>query len=360
MAQQDKVKFHLPGLSFNYPINMLFLDLMKNKPEFFRENIEIGSFFGEFPTSLWNGGRFSFGAQCPEAMVRQVVKNINDMGIPVRYTYTNPIIYEEDLADPFCNFCMQVGDNGMNEVLVVSSLLENYIREKYHKYKINSSTCKHIKDAKTLQEEMEKDYYLVVLNQDLNHDFALLEQIKDKTRIELLVNPCCGPNCARKAEHYKVISAQQRVVLANREIWRGKDPKEVFAALPDYVKERLPEEARGGRLSVDSNGRPFIPLPEFQCVYGGYDNPYKVRKNINYIPAAELWEKYVPMGFRNIKLEGRTDNAFFVVDNYVEYMCLPEAKDEARYTMLVQLKEHGILGQNRSWWTKRPGQGAGR
>ena len=195
----------------------------------------------------------------------------------------------------------------------------------------------------------------MVLDQNLNRDIAFLKQIEDKDRIEILVNSCCGPNCTRRAEHYRYISAQQRVVLANRAIRQGQNPKEVFDALPDYVKERLPKDAQEGKLLMDTAGRPVIPLPEFTCAYGGFDNPYKVRKNINYVSAAEVWETYVPMGFSNFKLEGRTDNAFFVVDNYVEYLCVPEAKDEARYTMLVQLKENGILSQNRNWWMRPAG-----
>lgn len=349
---EKSVKFHLPGLSFNYPLNMLFVDLMKKKPEFFREGVEIGSFFGEFPTSLWNGGRFSYGAQCPEAMVRSVVKNINDMGIPVRFTYTNPIIYEEDLSDPWCNFCMEVGDNGMNEVMILSPLLEQYIREKYPSYKHNSSTCKEIKDIDKLNEELKKDYYLVVLDQNLNRDFDFIEKIEDKARMELLVNSCCGPNCARRAEHYNVISAQQRVVYANRELRQGRDPGQVLGELPDYVKQRLPKDAREGKLSKDRTGTPVIPMPEWHCEYGEYNTPYSIRNNLNYIPAEDIWEKYVPMGFSNFKIEGRTGNIFSIVDNYVNYICKPECRDEARYTLLTQLKGQGILGVNWVWWAR--------
>ncbi len=350
---EKKIKFHLPGLSFNFPLNMLLVDLLKQKPEFFREGVEIGSFFGEFPTSLWNGGRFSYGVQCPQDMVRYAVKSINDLGIPVRYTFTNPIIFEEDLADPYCNFCMQVGDNGMNEVMILSPILEKYIREKYPSYKHNSSTCKEIKDINKLNEELKKDYYLVVLDQNLNRDMDFIAQIEDKERIELLVNSCCGPNCARRAEHYRYISAQQRVVLANRDIiMNGKDPKQVLDSLPDYVKERLPKDAKEGKFSVDPAGRKFIPLPEWFCEYGEYNTPYSIRNNINYIPAEDVWEKYVPMGFCNFKIEGRTGNIFSVVDNYVNYMCTPEGRDEARYTLLTQLKGQGIIGVNRTWWVK--------
>lgn len=352
MADKKTVKFHLPGLSFNYPVNMLWLDLMKTKPEFFREGIEIASFFGEFPTSLWNGGRFSHGVSCPQEMIKQVVKNINSLGIPVRYTFTNPIITKEDLDDPYCNFCMQVGDNGMNEVIILSPVLEEYIREKYPSYKINSSTCKEIKDIETLNQEIDRNYYLVVLDQNLNRDFDFLSKVKDKEHLEILVNSCCGPNCARRAEHYRVISAQQRVVMANRQIREGKNVTEVFQKLPQYVKDYLPGQAKQGKLPMDKKGHPVIPYPEWKCKYGDFNTPFNVRDNINYIPAEDVWEKYVPMGFSNFKLEGRTGNVFSIVENYVTYMCKPEYRDEARYTMLTQLNSQGIIGLNRTWWMK--------
>ena len=347
-----KIKFHLPGLSFNFPVNMMFADMLKTKPEFFREGVEIGSFFGEFPTSLWTGGRFSFGVQCPEEMVRFVVKSINDLGIPVRFTYTNPVIFEEDLSDSFCNFCMKVGDNGMNEVMILSPILEKYIRETYPSYKHNSSTCKEIKDIDRLNEELKKDYYLVVLDQNLNRDFEFIDKIEDKKRIELLVNSCCGPNCMRRTEHHKVISSQERVVLANRAIRQGEDPQKVFDALPDYVKERLPKEARNGKMDKDSAGNPMIPLPKWSCEYGEFNTPFTVQNNLNYIPAKDVWEKYVPMGFYNFKLEGRTSNLFSIIEDYVNYMCLPEAKDEARYTLFANLKGQNLISVNRTWWIR--------
>lgn len=353
---EKKIKFHLPGLSYNYPVNMLLMDLMKQKPHFFRENMEIGSFFGEFPTSLWNGGRFAYGVQCPEEMVRTVVKNINGMGIPIRYTFTNPLIYEEDLAEPFCNFCMQAGDNGMNEVLVFSPVLENYIREKYPSYKINSTTCKEIKNIDQLNEELKKDYYLVVLDQNLNHDFDFISRIEDRERIELLVNSCCSFNCGRRAEHYTVISAQQRVVLANREIRAGKDPQEALDRLPDYVKERLPQSAGQGKFQKDSGGNIRIPLPEWNCVNSNYDNPYRAKGTRNYISPEEIWEKYVPMGFTNFKLEGRTVNLITLIDYYVDYLCKPEYRDEVRHTLLTELNMRGILTMRPTWWVKSAGQ----
>ena len=105
---------------------MLLVDLMEKSPEMFREGIKIASMFGEFPTSRWNGGRFNQGDQCNAKYIRGVIAAINGKGIPIRYTYTNPLLTEADLSDEYCNFCMQAADNGMNEVIVVSDILEEY------------------------------------------------------------------------------------------------------------------------------------------------------------------------------------------------------------------------------------------
>lgn len=169
--------------------------MLERNPEFFRENLEIASFFGEFPTSRWNGGRYANNDQCDAAFVKQVVKSINSKGIPVRFTYTNPLLTKQDLADDYCNFCMEVADNGMNEVLVVSPILEEYIRKKYPHFKINSSTCKEIRDMDLLNAELKKDYSLIVLDYNLNNQFELLENIAEKEKCEILVNACCVPNC---------------------------------------------------------------------------------------------------------------------------------------------------------------------
>ena len=213
-----EVKFHLPGLRQNYPLNMLVLSMLKQKPEWFREGVQIASFFGEFPTSLWNGGRPSNYDQCDAAFIQNVIKSINAQGVPVRYTYTNMLLAEEDLADPYCNFCMQAADNGMNEVMIFSPILERYIREKYPSYKLNSSICKEIRDIAQVNEELKKDYYLVVLDYNFNNKFEELAKIEDKARCEILVNTLCTPNCPRRGEHYQNIARNQRTLLENRKL----------------------------------------------------------------------------------------------------------------------------------------------
>ena len=96
--EKMEVWFHLPGLRQNFPLNMMLLSMLEKRPHYFREGVKIASFFGEFPMSLWNGGRRSPNDQCDAGYIQSAVKSINDKGVSVRYTYTNMFLDEEDLS----------------------------------------------------------------------------------------------------------------------------------------------------------------------------------------------------------------------------------------------------------------------
>lgn len=306
---KQEIKFHLPGLRYNFPLNMLLVDMMEKYPHFFREGLKIASFFGEFPTSKWNGGRFSNGDQCDARFIKEVIKNINAKGIPVRYTYTNPLLTQQDLDDEYCNFCMKAADNGMNEVLVVSPILEKYIRQNYPGYKINSSTCKEIRDIVGLNQELEKDYSLVVLDYNMNNQFQILEQIKHKEKCEILVNACCVPDCPRRGEHYRQIAKQQSIVLKNR---------------------KLPPDKQ-------------IPVPGWYCEYGDKNTLYTIQKYPTYVSPDDIWGKYADMGFQNFKIEGRTANIFSLINTYSFYLMKPEYRDEGRLMLTLNLQSSKII-----------------
>lgn len=303
------VNFHLPGLRYNYPLNMLMLSLLKQKPEYFREGVKIASFFGEFPLSLWAGGRLVVGDQCDTQYVRNVIKNINAQGVPVRYTYTNPLIEKEDLEDFYCNFCMQEADNGMNEVLVVSPVLEEYIRKTYPRFKINSSTCKEIRDIDALNEELEKDYYLVVLDYNMNNNWELLKQVKKPEKCEVLVNSLCIPDCPRRGDHYKNIAQNHRIELENR-----KRPAD----------KRLP-------------GIPW------KCEYGNKNCLYDIQGYSTFVSPEDIYEKYLPMGYNNFKIEGRTANLFSLVEMYCYYLIKPEHQGYVRIQLLNNLAASRVI-----------------
>ena len=307
------VRFHLPGLRYNYPLNMFWISLLKTHPEFFREGVEIGSCFGTFPYSIWNGGRLIMDDQCDSKFVANVVKTLNDNGIPVRYTFTNPVLEEADLDDAFCNFCMEVANNGMNEVLTVSPMLEDYLRNKYPNYAYNSSTCKEIKDINSLNAELERDYKYVVLDYNMNNKWDIIDGIERKDKLEVLVNAVCVPGCERRGEHYKHIGRNQRTVLQNR---------------------NLPEGQK-------------LPIEPWSCKYGDFNCIHTIKDYSTYVSPEDIWEKYVPAGINNFKIEGRTAYLFSLIDTYCHYMLKPECVGEARLMLLRNLEQARIININK-------------
>ena len=198
------LKFHLPDFAVHYHFNRVFLAVLKAYPEFFHDGLEIASVYGTFPQSLWNGGRIVQGV-FDKNTVKTVVREFDKLNIPLRFTFTNPVITEEDLKDDFCNYVLKAANNGKNGVIVVSPLLEEYIRTRYPDYKITSSTCKRITDTEQLNEEVNKNYDIVVLDYDFNNRFDVLEKIPNKEKCEILVNACCQPGCTKRSQHYKDI-----------------------------------------------------------------------------------------------------------------------------------------------------------
>ena len=308
-----EVNFFLPGLRRNYPINVTFIRLWKEHPEFFREGVNIGACFGEFPTSLWNGGRNSRPDMCDEKFIKTCIKTMNDLGVQVRYTYTNVLIEEEDLSDPFCNYCLQAAHNGMNGVILVSPLLEEYVRKNYPKMHIISSTCKCIKGVEGVNAELEKDYAMVVLDYNMNNKFDELEKITHKDRCEILVNALCAPNCPARAAHYRLISENQKTIAKSMQ---------------------------------NPTGEPVALKPwDFKGCKGGR-NMYSITDSCNYVSPEAIWEKYVPMGFKHFKLEGRTDSIFNVIEIYCHYMIKPEYQGKVRFMLYDRMEQLKIIQVN--------------
>lgn len=309
------VKFHLPDFAVHYRFNMVFLSMYKNCPQFFYDGVEIASVYGTFPQSMWNGGRTISGI-CDKSYVKSVVRAFDKMGIPLRFTFSNPLITEEHLDDEFCNFVLKTAQNGRNGVIVVSPVLEEYIRKNYPEYKITSSTCKRIRGIDGLNAELEKDYDIVVLDYDFNNKFDLLEQVNHKEKCEILVNACCRPECPNRVQHYHDIGLSQIAYCRHLK----KHPNKPFRP-EDYG------------ISVDAN---------INCPYMNYD-AVDIRKHSTHISPEAIYEKYVPMGFSQFKIEGRTLNIFQLIENYIYYMIKPEFKDKARLALEMNLMNNGVL-----------------
>mgnify|MGYP001010907718 CR=1 FL=1 len=44
-----RVRFHLPDFAGKFRLNLMFAEMLRGCPEYFREGVEIASFYGVFP-----------------------------------------------------------------------------------------------------------------------------------------------------------------------------------------------------------------------------------------------------------------------------------------------------------------------
>jgi hypothetical protein len=206
------IKYYIPDFYDLFHVNTKLLNLIKNEPQMFYDDFEIGAIFGNFPNCIWNGGSNIEGAHTSFADMTYIFNNFNTLGVPIRLTMTNPLIEKKHLQDSYANYIMQNCYNGINQVLVASPILEKYIRKNYPKYPI----VKSIISSENIYYDDSDKYYMSVLRKHKNNDFNLLKSIKNKNKIELLINETCEENCPRAYSHYSE-HAKKQLYLDNQE-----------------------------------------------------------------------------------------------------------------------------------------------
>ena len=284
-----EVYWHLPGFYIHFYMHQVLLDLMKEYPDKFKDGYRIGSVYGTFPGAIWNGGRTVLGSVTKNTM-QQMLDTYEKYDAPVRFTWTNCCLTEEHVHDTYCNLIMRLADNGKNHVLCNSEVLEAYLRENYPSYKFISSTTKRIKTLEAMKEEMQKDYYMVVLDYDLNHDKKVLSDLEPfADRVEILVDEICFPNCPKRSAHYKSQSLLQ--------------------------------------LEYESS-KPF------DCPNIKTKPTFNVCKSRPSFISNEEIGSYIDKGFVNFKLVGRGLPNDMVLDSYMYYL----VKDEEREFIEKKLK----------------------
>lgn len=316
-------RFHIPDFWKHGDLNLYLIDTIKKHPEYFYDGIEIASCFGCFAPALWNGGR-TVGGTTSTAQIEATIEGFNSRGVPIRYTFTNPTLTEDDLRDTFCNKLCRLAENGLNEIIVNAPFLEEYVRDNYPKYPLVSSTVKQIEDYDQLMKEFEQDYKLVVLDYNWNNDFEKLEKIPRelRARCEILINPYCTPHCPRRKEHYQVLGRCQRRVVEQNE--------NMFTHL-----------SRSRETPMEKPEDPLKEAVDFNCPNTGF-NFYQIMHYSTFVKREDIYGRYLDMGFNNFKIEGRVLDKANVVESYMYYMVKPEYIDRVRLDMLTHRPEQPL------------------
>ena len=285
------IQLNMPGFYQNGEIAFDLFELVKKYPEIAYEDTKIVSFFDTFPNMIWNGGGCHFGQTLDVSEATSIVRAYNEnYGMPIRFTFTNPMIRQEHLYDSYCNTIVKACENGFNEILTSSPLLEDYLKTNYPGYRYMKSIIA-TEQGNDFSELKDGKYDLIVLKRINNNDWSYLDTIPTeyRSKIEILCNDTCPPNCPRLYTHYQEYGIAQ--ITYNR----------------NFVKP----------CSFNKN---IFSLKELQT------NPTFISRDM-------IVKDYYPKGFINFKISGRANKLVFV-ENINNYYIKPEYHADVRNLLL--------------------------
>lgn len=281
LSKREKAYFHLPGLFEFYELYKVFLPLFYHHREYFYDWCEIGSIYGSPEDCLWGGGRLGEGNQNSY----EVLSLMNQYHISSRLTFSNSLLQEKHLQYKRCNDLCTLFEKSevQSGIIIHSDLLLEYLKKKYPRFYFVSSTTKVLTKFGELVDELKKDDFLYVVPDFRLNKVQQLENLlqKDKDKVEFLCNECCFIGCLERKKCYETVSRQNL----------GED-------CLDHVC-KAPNSQEGYRFS-------------------------KAMQNSSFISVEDIQNNYLPKGFSQFKIEGRSLGSALVLEFLLYYMVKPE------------------------------------
>lgn len=281
-------QYHLPGLFEFYEFYKVFLPIFYDHREFFYEWCDIGSIYGAPSDCIWGGGRVGFG----DDNAYEVINLMNEYHISSRLTFSNSRLKEEHLFDSKCNKLCRLFETTKvrSGIIVYSDLLLDYIKNNYPGFYFVSSTTKVLTKFEDFVKELKRDEFEYVvpdfrLNKSIDNLFNLPYELKGK--VEFLCNECCSFDCKDRKACYENVSMK---------------------ALSQDVTDHI------CKSKYASEGYVFS----------------RAMKNEAFIGVNDIKNKYLPNGFTNYKIEGRSLGSALILEFILHYMTKPEHHLEVR------------------------------
>jgi hypothetical protein len=217
MIRFKKAVFTLPILFGS----AMYVDMISKIQKFAKSKynlkLPIDSFYGAPTNSLWNGGRPPY---YNDSIVGNGTKQYYENIDAHKYlTYTN-YCAGDYLDDPVSNLSLELlsKDDG---VIITDERLHKYIRKTYPKLKTKASV---VKVTREQPKKRTADYYnklldeydYIILHPDDNINLDLITQIKDLSRVEVLIDERCTRNCTVRDLHYD-LNAQFNIPIEDRD-----------------------------------------------------------------------------------------------------------------------------------------------
>lgn len=280
--QNDIAYFMLPGFCEHYLLYQKMNNFFVEYPQAKKDNVNIYCYYGNIPFCTWDGGRIFNQYQPLTIEQMKEVQNYynNILQSKIRFVFTNNLLIDQHLHERYNNLALQIFNKEGNEVVLNSSLLENYLKENYPNYVLIASTTK-CSNRENSKIDLDNDIYkFTCLDYNLNHNWNFLDSLNElqKNKTEFLVNPICGPGCPQRKEHYRLNS--------------------LFSLT--YGQQYAMKHCE---IKHNSSCAAF---------------------NSAHISPDEIFKTYIPKGFHYFKLEGRTWQSTDMAFTLADYLVKPE------------------------------------
>ena len=197
------IYFVLPDYYHNFIMNKFLQAATFNDLDKLKQPVQFYAASGTFPFSIWNGQYNCIDGALYEGKLFPIYRDYDcykDISVPVRLNCSNICLDPTMFDDEHMNEILKLNECLTNYIEVSNLKLLEYIHENYPKFKfifsdnadfINNFTVDMI-NTLTEFDELSK----VKIPFRLARDLEFLKQIKDKNKIEIVVNSLCSPNCS--------------------------------------------------------------------------------------------------------------------------------------------------------------------
>ena len=265
--------FEIPDSPSLRKENLALLDSIKDNPDLFYSDIKITHAYG-CPVGCKMNGGFCYNnpdKTLSEKELDNYFKEYEDRGVGYYLTFTNYKNTEIDsYTEQILNRCYREG----NGVIVASEFIKSYIKSNYPEFRIIDSVTEIDNNIDSVNNKTSNN--LQVLKVDYNNNWEVLNSLKNKENIIILVNEYCIPNCPKKREHCD--------------------------AYCDY-NLRLTDEI-------------------FECPYATTIKAEEMadflQKRAHFVPR-EIIHQYQKIGINHFKIQGRAYNCYMALQAYEEY-----------------------------------------
>ena len=303
---KKETHFFLCGAFESFGFISVFLQTAKNCPSMLKDNVVIDSVFGS-PTCVWNGGRALANVFYDKKQLQNICDTYANIGVKVRFIFTNPFLNEYDLHDRYCNVIMESFKELSPEVVVNSPMLEEYLRSKYPKSSFISSTTKRLRSSEEQLNEFNHDYKYVCLDYDYNYNFDFLNSIPmhERGKVEILINSTCPKGCSARVLHQEFSAKRQLDYDSDDDC----ESEVFYKECPKIKRIMNPSDSQNNMIQDNYSGT-------------------------NYIFPQDL-DKYLDMGFCHFKIQGRELTTSQMFGEFCPYIIRPEF-----YPMAISIIEN--------------------